>query len=284
MSDLSNLCGADEDAAFAWLQRAIPVLCGCGILPPTLSLLDSMNKHPNAYGLGDRPGMAALAAEWAAPYQTQANDGDGPKTTRELVLAALGDKPDGELEMIFRTFANDETENWNLDATPLAGVPIFGLYAFKQGERTYCCSLTPSSWAIALENVPCYPDQETAPKVNRHGQTAVEAYLDSNDVRSEALEDCYFGFFGDAADLDRREAEHGDVSAPVAFDSNAVNVDLSKLADHAAGPASPDERNAFADFATLRAAVYKTAAADAWETAREYFSGNQVCPRVILAA
>lgn len=281
MSELSTLCAADEDAALEWLKRAIPVLCGCGILPPTLSLLDSMNKHPNAYGLGDRPGMAALAAEWAAPYQTQANDGDGPKTVRELVMAALGDTPDGELEMVFRTFASDETENWNLEGTPLAGVPIFGLYAFKQGERTYCCSLTPSSWAIALENIPCYPDQENEPKVNAYGQTAVEAYLDSNDVRNEGLDDCYFGFFGDAATLDRREAEQGDVSGPVGFDSNVLNVDLSKVGEHAGSPGNPNRSDVFEDFATLRAAVYKTAAADAWETAREYFSGNQVCPRIV---
>jgi hypothetical protein len=284
MYELSNLCGADEDAAFEWLRRAIPILRDCGIQPPTLSLLDSMNEHPNAYGLGERPGMVELAAEWAAPYQSLALGEPPPMTLRDLILAALGDQPDGTLEMTFRTYAADETEHWNLADTPLAGVPMFGLYAFKEGERTYCCSLTPSSWAIALENIPCYPDQETAPKVNEYGQSAIEAYLDANDVRGEALEDTYLGFFGDRADLDKRCAERGDVSEPVSFDASALRVDLAKLADHAAGPANPDQTDEFADFATLRAAVYKTAADDAWEAARDYFSGNQVCPRVILAA
>ena len=51
----------------------------------------------------------------------------------------------------FRTVAFDETALWR--DLPKGCTRVFGLYLFCEGERTYCCSLTPSSWCEFLENV-----------------------------------------------------------------------------------------------------------------------------------
>lgn len=288
MPDLDEfqLCEADEVAAFEFLKRAAPIICGAGMQPATLDLLDSVVKHPTAYGdiAGRTPGLPELAAEWAGPYATEAVGGEGPATVRALVIAALGANAAGDYDMGFRTFANDETEHWNLAGTPLEGVPVFGLYMFKEGERTYCCSLTPSSWAVNLENVFCYPDQDGLPAVNGYGQTAVEAYMDRENPAYEGLDDCYFGFFGDGADLDRRREKAGDVSERVSFELSALRVDLAKLDGFAGSPGNPSQSDPFADMATAQAAFYKAAGADAWEAAREYFQGNSIHPRALCAA
>lgn len=282
-----SLCEADETAAFAFLQRAIPVLMSADLHPPTLGLLDSIVAHPTGYGdiAGRTPGLAALAAEWAGAYTSPGvGDGDSPATVRALVLAALEANPDGAYDIGFRTYANDETEHWSLEGTPLDGVPVFGLYLIREGEATYCCSLTPSSWAVSIENVFCYPDQSDLPKVNAYGQTALEAYMDAENPEREGLDDCYFGYFGDRDTLDKREADKGDVSERISFDIRVLDVDLSTLKDHAASPVDPNNADPTADLATLQAAFWKAAAADAWEGAREYVQGNSVHPRALCAA
>lgn len=281
-----QLCQRDEEVAFDFLTRAAPIICAAGIQPATLDLLDSVIAHPTGYNdiAGRTPGLAELAAEWAGPYQPLAYGVQEPTTVRALVIAALGADPAGNFDMGFRTFANEETEHWNLEGTPLAGVPVFGLYMFKEEERTYCCSLTPSSWAINLENVFCYPDQDGLPAVNSYGQTAVEAYMDREDPASEGLDDCYFGYFGDRADLDRRHASAGDISDRVSFELSALRVDLAKLGGFAASPGDPNQTDPFADMATAQAAFYKAAGEEAWEAAREYFQGNSIHPRSLLAA
>lgn len=281
-----DLCTADEDAAFEFLQRAIPILENAGMTPATLNLLDSLNTWPTGYDnvAARTPGLANLAAEWAGPYQSQAVGAGAPWTVRALVLAALGADEAGDLDMGFRTYAVDETAHWSLEGTPLAGVPVFGLYLIKEGEATYCCSLTPSSWAVNLENVFCYPDQDGLPKVNGYGQTAVEAYMDAENPSHEGLDDTYLGYMGDRAALDKREAERGDVSERIGLAMPVTSVDLGKLAEHAGSPGRPDNRDAFADLETLAAAFWKVASEDAWEAAREYVQGNAVHPRALIAA
>lgn len=51
----------------------------------------------------------------------------------------------------FRTIAIDETAHWRLPPE-LAGCRAFGVYIFREGEATYCCSLTPASWLEPLQN------------------------------------------------------------------------------------------------------------------------------------
>jgi len=283
----STLCERDDQAAFDFLARAVPVLRSAGIQPATLSLLDSINAYPTGYGdiAGRTPGLPELAAEWAGPYQSQAYDGIGPTTVRALVIAALGADEAGNYDIGFRTYAVEETEHWNLTGTPLAGVPVFGLYLIKEGERTHVCSFTPSSWAVNLENVFCYPDQSDEPSVNEYGQSAIDAYIDRENPEHEGLDDTYLGYLGDRAELDRREREEGDVSARIAFDISVLGVDLHKIDEHAASPVSSREDNALADFATLQATFYKAASEEAWEEAREYNTqGNSIQPDIILKA
>ncbi|AFU87894.1 hypothetical protein CcrColossus_gp024 [Caulobacter phage CcrColossus] len=277
----SQLCIADENAALDFLARAVPALCDAGIMPPTLDILDSLAANPNAYGLSRVPTLAPLAAEWAGPYQTQANDGEGPTTVRALIVAALGADESGNFDIGFRTYAVNDTEHWNLAGTPLEGVPAYSLYLIREGEQTYMCSLTPSSYAYGIQNVFLYPDQEGLPAVNEYGQTAVEAYMDAENPEYEAVEDTYFGYMGDREALDRREAEEGDVSERLSFDKSVFRVDLSTLDGFAASPANPRETTAFADFETLAAAFYKAACDSAWEDAKEYVSGNATEPRIL---
>lgn len=268
------LCIADEDAALAFLSRAIPALLDAGIVPASLNLLDSLAANPAAYGIAERkPDLLALAAEWTG--------------VRANVIAALDTgAPDGAYDFGFRVYAQDDTEHWNLAGTPLDGIRAFSLYVIREGERTYVCSMSPSSFAYGLENEFAYPDQSDEPKVNGYGQSAIEAYMDGegSHLRNEGVEDTYFGYFGDRDALDRREAERGDVSERVAFDVSALAVDLSALADHAGSPVDPDNGDAFRDMETLAAAFAKAAADEAWEDAKEYFAANAVHPRVLLDA
>lgn len=276
----SQLCIADENAALEFLARAVPALCDAGIMPPTLNMLDSLAANPNAYGLSRVPTLAPLAAEWAGPYQTQANDGEGPTTVRALIAAALGADEAGKLEIGFRTYAVDDSAHWNLGGTPLEGVPAYSLYLIREEERTYMCSLTASTYAYGIQNVFLYPVQE---EESDDGQTAVESYIEDENLEYEGVEDTYFGYMGDRDSLDRREASQGDVSERIAFEKSVFGVDLSKLDDFAASPGNPRETNAFADFETLAAAFYKEACDSAWEDAKEYVTGNAVHPRVLTS-
>lgn len=52
----------------------------------------------------------------------------------------------------YRLVAIDETRHWKLPDV-LATCKAFGIYAVCIGERTYCCSLTPSSWYEFVEHV-----------------------------------------------------------------------------------------------------------------------------------
>jgi len=65
----------------------------------------------------------------------------------------------------FRTIALDETQFWR--ELPAGCEKAFGLYLFCEGEATYCCSLTPSTWCEFLEHVFTGADPED-PFVQEH--------------------------------------------------------------------------------------------------------------------
>lgn len=282
------LCLDDETAALAFVKRAAPILINCGMSGASLSLLDALQSPTAFCNLATRkPELGALAAEWIAPYQCVGVPADpaDPKTMRELVIRALATgTEDGTYDFGFRTYAENDTEHWNLAGTPLDGVPAFSLYIIREGERTYCCSMSASSYAYGVANVFCYGDQSDEPKVNDYGQSAIEAYMDAENPEQEGVDHTYFGYFGDRDALDKRETERGDVSERVSFDGSALEVDLGALGDHAGSPVDPDQNDAFADIETLGAAFAKVAADAAWEDAKEYFSGNAVHPRILFAA
>lgn len=53
----------------------------------------------------------------------------------------------------FFLLAINETQNWDPDYLARFGtVAAFGIYLIKNGERTHCCSLTPSSWGVFIAN------------------------------------------------------------------------------------------------------------------------------------
>lgn len=280
-----NVCQLDEENALAFLKAAASVIADAGISPPSLDLLDSLAGNPNAYGLGGRADLAALVAQWSGPYESPGvGAGESPKTMRECVLACLEADDAGNMDFGFRTYASNDSGHWYLEETPLKGVPVFGLYLIREDEASYICSLTPSSRADFLQNVFAYPDQSDAPKVNGYGQSAIEVYMDGEGAELAYQNDAateYFGYFGDRAALDRRQAEKGDVSERIAVSVSVLEVDLSALNAHAASPVDPGASDAFSDWPTCQAAFYKTAAETAWENAREYVQGNAVEPDCI---
>ncbi len=278
-------CAQDDDNALAFLHRAIPLLIALSPFQGKhLHLLDDLVAHPEGWGLKDRvPELHALAAEWAGPYTSEGVGGDdpSPSTVRECVLAMLGaDTTTGELDFGFRTYAPEQTDSWNLGATPAAGARCFGLYLIREGERTYCCSMSPDSWAINLQNIVCLPSTDAGTQ-GSYDRTAGEAYREDQGLEHESLDDCYFGYLGDSAELDARMASKRDVSARESFTVRVGDVDLTSLAGHAGSPGDPYNADAFCDPETLAAAFYKGAAETAWENAREYFQGNLVEPDCI---
>lgn len=52
----------------------------------------------------------------------------------------------------FRAIALDETGYWNLPSE-LNDCRVYGVYFYREGDATYCCSMLPSSWLEPLENV-----------------------------------------------------------------------------------------------------------------------------------
>lgn len=53
----------------------------------------------------------------------------------------------------FFLLARDETEYWDQEYLAKFGTTkASGIYLIKNGERTYCCSLSPSSWAVFIDN------------------------------------------------------------------------------------------------------------------------------------
>ena len=54
----------------------------------------------------------------------------------------------------FLVLAADETKYWNSKALKRCGIrQVFCLHLIREGEATFCCSMTPSSWAVPVRNV-----------------------------------------------------------------------------------------------------------------------------------
>lgn len=171
---------------------------------------------------------------------------------------------------IFRTVALDETDNW--DAGFLADNHIavaFGLYLFREDERTYCCDTSPSTWCECLQNVFIF-DFEIDPEarirlLEEHPDLGSEAdpfetyrsrVIDSG-LEHENLQDsdCYISF------IDVKHYDPRKISGPIEFD---IDED-----EH--GTSGNEKMNSESE-------SYSKAA---WEEAREYVSGNSVEPSIL---
>ncbi len=88
----------------------------------------------------------------------------------------------------FAMIAQDHTSHWNLpEDSTLADCQIFTLSIFAVGEATYCCSLTPSSYADDVENA----------FYNRDGSYLTEEQISEQDrtgVQYEGLDHTYIGY------------------------------------------------------------------------------------------
>jgi hypothetical protein len=75
----------------------------------------------------------------------------------------------------FRIVAFDETENW--DSLP-EGAKVWGIYLFCEGEATHCCSLTPSSWCLFLQNIFDGPPTEFQEEREFEGEDFYSVFID----------------------------------------------------------------------------------------------------------
>lgn len=173
----------------------------------------------------------------------------------------------GRAKETFRVIAIDETEHW--DAALLAKHHIakaFCLYLFREGEGTHCCSMSPSSWCVALSNEfifdfdldpslrPAVIDQNIYLSQNWQSYSCdvlelIREIPGNKGLSSEALDDCYFDFIR-VSNTDARR-----ISEPVTFTFRA--------SDYKGGSKGEEYRDAV------------------WETAREWFSGNAMHPAIL---
>jgi len=161
---------------------------------------------------------------------------------------------------VFRTYASDETEHWNLPAA-LAGATAFGLYFFLEGEATHICSFTPNSRVEFLENAFIGADCEDR----------AQAYLDGpgDDLRNECGGEwtSYFEFIDVKSS---RSAPYIGDRVTITLDSNDYDLDADEYAATVAKSlrfgVSPQQAHADARRECLREFAY--------EAAREAFGCN----------
>jgi hypothetical protein len=160
----------------------------------------------------------------------------------------------------FRTYASDETENWNLPAA-MTGASAFGLYFFLEGEATHICSFEANSRVEFLENV----------FLNADDPDAMQAHLDGpgDDLRTENGGEwtSYFGFI----DVTRKSvAPYIGPRESFTLDSNDYTLDAELYAATVAKSlrfhVSPQQAHADARRECLREFAY--------EAAREEFGMN----------
>lgn len=165
---------------------------------------------------------------------------------------------------VFRTYATDETANWNLPDA-LKGATAFGLYFFLEGERTHICSMTPSSRVEFLENYFLgADDEEAAEKVRENGELAYEC---------DGQYTSYFGYI-DAT----RPSPYIGPRQTFTLDSNDYELDAELYADLVAKGLrygdSPQKAHADARYGCLRDFAY--------EVAREEFGMNHPSEPAVL--
>ncbi|HEU0197006.1 MAG TPA: hypothetical protein VFQ88_07280 [Nevskiaceae bacterium] len=73
----------------------------------------------------------------------------------------------------FRAIAYDETRCWDPLVLPAECKKVFGVYFFRPGEATHCCSMSGSTWCEPIENVFCGLDPEH-PFYDEHQYTGME--------------------------------------------------------------------------------------------------------------
>lgn len=166
----------------------------------------------------------------------------------------------------FRVIAIDETHNWDEAVLAERHIAVaFGLYLIREGERTHCCSLSASSWAVALSNQFIFDfDLDPAKRaevidahLHEHQDGAAICVDPLEALRSapydaglehEGLDDCYLDYV-EVASYDRR------------FITERVSFKV-------------DSRQ----YGGTKSEAYHDAV---WDEAREYFQGNAHEPGIL---
>lgn len=159
-----------------------------------------------------------------------------------------------KLSYDFRAYATDESDHWELADTPLAGVPVFGVYLFCEGEATHICSFTPSSRVDFLENIFLTETEE------QHEEAGDWIHENGGEPGS------YFHLI-DA----KRERRYCSEPVRVTIDSRDYDLDPEELRreyEHARRFESPQ--------AAAYTARYRLCRDHAWEAANEEFQCNGI--------
>lgn len=115
----------------------------------------------------------------------------------------------------FAVKAFDQTTFWELpEDSTLKGCLKYMLGLFRIGEATYCCSLTPSSYVIDLENLFLNPD-------GSYFSEEQEREMDREGYSHEGLDHGYYGYI----DPDRV------ADNPLIGDILEIEVDPEEYAD-----------------------------------------------------
>lgn len=157
----------------------------------------------------------------------------------------------------FRLYAVDQTDSWNLEDTPLHGVPAFGVYIILEGEATHICSFEANSRGDFLENRFLYPlgDDDHDPAHEQAGDLAYE-----NDGQWTS----YFGFVDCA-----RQGDYVSARTRIVIDSRDVEINADDYA------ASLEKALRWESPQSAHASARRDACRDAaWEAAREAFQGD----------
>ncbi len=252
---------ANKILLLSFLRRARAALDASSWQPGSIGILDWYTDNASESNLqrrAEQPALADLADEWDIKFRAD-------------LYGFLGADADGKVPFYFRTFAHLENENWQLEGTPLAvlpSFPIFGLYLIREGDS--------SRYGDFLENVFCYPaEPENAPK-DQYGQTPLEAFFNGN----QGGEMCSTGdgWEGmdwtdpDKMDADPRYSGRHEFAADIG-DLVLADLDEADLRD-----------SVLRGFDSARGAMLDKLADQATEGAREWFGGNAVHPKALLAA
>ncbi len=268
-----TLCLADETRILNFLHRAGLALNASSWKEGQIGLLAWHRKDASEPSHRARnPELAVLADEFYGPFVSEAVTPDTFESMSEAFLVMLDADAGGNVPFYFRTFAHLETSYWELTDTPLAKLatfPIFGLYMIREGD--------PYRYGDFLQNVFCYAElPDDAPK-NQYGQNEIEAFFDS----------------GDGSDMERSGDgwERIDFATPAEMDASPnYSERYTFVADPGDLTFTTEVMEALAHVHSLDYernaldAIRENLATEATENAREYFAGNAVHPKALLAA
>ena len=127
----------------------------------------------------------------------------------------------------FYVIARDETEYWRPEVLErIHAARAFGLYLVREDEATYCCSLTPSSFAMGLKNEFAF---DLPPDFDRDDSGPWEDEVEA--LEREGVEDSYWPLV-DVSKLDKREV------VPIEWSDEDVTDILEEYETHEDGIAA----------------------------------------------